>query len=83
MGQEIEDISLEIKNGEVVKGTAAKGQDLLNKILDVPGARRFGEAAIGNNERANINLQKICCSMKRWAAQFIWRLALRIRKPAV
>lgn len=51
MGQEIEDISLEIKNGEVVKGTAAKGQDLLNKILDVPGARRFGEAAIGNNER--------------------------------
>ncbi len=53
MGQEIEDISLEIKNGEVVKGTAAKGQELLNKILDVPGARRFGEAAIGNNERAN------------------------------
>ncbi|OHB59112.1 MAG: peptidase M29 [Planctomycetes bacterium GWF2_42_9] len=53
MGQEIEDISLEIKNGEVVKGTAAKGQDLLNKILDVPGARRFGEAAVGTNERAN------------------------------
>lgn len=53
MGQEIEDISLEIKNGEVVKGTAAKGQELLNKILDVPGARRFGEAAIGNNERVN------------------------------
>jgi aminopeptidase len=54
MGQEIEDISLEIKNGEVVKGTAAKGQELLNKILEVPGARRFGEAAIGNNERANV-----------------------------
>lgn len=53
MGQEIEDISLEIKNGLVVKGTAAKGQELLDKILDVPGARRFGEAAIGNNERAN------------------------------
>jgi len=53
MGQEIEDISLEIKNGEVVKGTAAKGQELLNKILDVPGARRFGEAAVGTNERAN------------------------------
>jgi len=53
MEQEIEDITLDIKNGEVVKGTAAKGQELLNKILEIPGARRFGEAAIGNNERVN------------------------------
>ena len=53
MGQEIEDISLEVKGGKVVKAAAAKGQELLNKILEVPGARRFGEAAIGNNERVN------------------------------
>ncbi len=53
MGQEIEDIILEIKNGEVVKATAVWGQELLNKILEVPGARHFGEAAIGNNERVN------------------------------
>ncbi len=51
MGQEIEDITLEIKNGEVVKARAAKGQELLNKILEIPGAKRFGEAAIGNNDR--------------------------------
>ena len=53
MGQEIEDITLEIKNGEVVKGTAIKGQELLDNILQVPGANRFGEVAIGNNPRVN------------------------------
>jgi aminopeptidase len=53
MEQEIEDITLEIKNGQVVKATATKGQELLNKILEIPGARHFGEAAIGNNERVN------------------------------
>jgi aminopeptidase len=53
MEQEIEDITLEIRNGEVVKALAAKGQELLNKILEIPGAKRFGEAAIGNNERVN------------------------------
>lgn len=53
MGQEIEDIRLEIKDGQVVKGTAAKGQELLNKVLEIPGARRFGEVAIGTNPRVN------------------------------
>jgi aminopeptidase len=49
LGQEIEDISLEIENGEVVKAGAVKGEELLNKILEIPGANRFGETAIGNN----------------------------------
>jgi len=53
MGQEIEDIILEVKNGEVVKAGAAKSEELLNKILEIPGAKRFGEAAIGNNYRIN------------------------------
>lgn len=51
MGQEIEDITLEVKNGEVVMAHAAKGQELLNRILEIPGAKRFGEAAVGNNDR--------------------------------
>ncbi|MGA2914582.1 MAG: aminopeptidase [Sedimentisphaerales bacterium] len=53
MGQEIEDITLEIKNGVIVKGRAAKGQALLDKILEIPGANRFGEVAIGNNPRVS------------------------------
>lgn len=49
MGQEIEDISLEIKDGEVFKWNAKKGGELLDNIFSIPGARRFGEVAIGTN----------------------------------
>ena len=49
LGQEIEDISLEVKNGMVVKWDAKKGKSLLDKIMEIPGARQFGEAAVGTN----------------------------------
>jgi aminopeptidase len=49
MGQEIEDISLEIKDGEVVGWNAKKGAELLDNVFSIPGARRFGEVAIGTN----------------------------------
>lgn len=49
MGTEVEDIELEVKNGEVVKWKAKRGQDFLNRIFDIPGARHFGEAAVGTN----------------------------------
>lgn len=51
MGQEIEDITLEISKGQVVKWQAARGQALLDKIFEIEGARRFGEAAVGTNFR--------------------------------
>lgn len=53
MGQEIEDIRLEVKDGEVMKWDAKKGKALLDKILEIPGAKRFGEAAIGTNKGIN------------------------------
>jgi aminopeptidase len=49
LGQEIEDISLEVKDGTVIKWDAKKGKSLLDKIMEIPGARHFGEAAIGTN----------------------------------
>ncbi|MBN1795264.1 MAG: aminopeptidase [Sedimentisphaerales bacterium] len=49
LGKEIEDITLEVKAGEVVKWDAAKGKELLDKIFEIEGARRFGEAAVGTN----------------------------------
>ena len=49
LGQEIEDISLEVKDGEVSKWDAKKGKSLLDKIMEIPGARHFGEAAVGTN----------------------------------
>jgi len=48
-GQEIEDITLEVKDGQVIKWDAKKGKALLDKMLEIPGANRFGEAAIGTN----------------------------------
>lgn len=49
MGQEIEDITLEIKDGEIIKWNAKHGQDFLDQIFQIPGATRFGECAIGTN----------------------------------
>jgi aminopeptidase len=49
MGTEVEDIRLEVKDGEIVKWDAKRGKELLDKIMQIPGARRFGEAAVGTN----------------------------------
>ncbi len=49
LGQEIEDISLEVKDGTIIKWDAKKGKSLLDKLMEIPGAGRFGEAAIGTN----------------------------------
>jgi aminopeptidase len=48
-GQEIEDIYLEFKDGEVVNATAKKGEEILKEILKIENANRIGEFAIGTN----------------------------------
>lgn len=48
-GKEIENIYLEFKDGKVVKGTAEKGQELLDTILSIDGANLIGEFAVGTN----------------------------------
>jgi aminopeptidase len=48
-GQEIEDVYLEFKDGEVIKATAKKGQELLEEILKIENAKTIGEFAIGTN----------------------------------
>jgi aminopeptidase len=46
-GTLLEDFSLTFKEGRVVKATAAKGEAILNKLLDTDeGARRLGEIAM-------------------------------------
>ncbi len=49
MGREVEDITLVFKAGEVVEVKAAKGEDLLQQLLQIDGANRIGEIAIGTN----------------------------------
>ena len=48
-GKEIENIYLEFKDGKVVKGTADKGEELLQEILKIQNADILGEFAIGTN----------------------------------
>ena len=49
MGKEVEDIYLEFKNGEIIKATAVKGEDILQELLKIENANRIGEFAIGTN----------------------------------
>jgi aminopeptidase len=48
--REVEDVSLEISGGRIIKAKAAKGEDFLRSVLDTDGGSRFfGEIAIGTN----------------------------------
>jgi aminopeptidase len=55
MGKDVEGIRLEVKDGEIIKWSAEKGQDVLDKVFAVEGARRWGEVAVGTN----MNIQRI------------------------
>ena len=48
-GAEINGVTLQVKGGEIQSWTAEAGQDILDKTFEIPGTRRFGEAAIGTN----------------------------------
>jgi aminopeptidase len=51
MGKEIEDITLNFKNGKIVKARAEKGNELLQSLIGIDGgAKRLGEVAIGTNQ---------------------------------
>jgi aminopeptidase len=47
--REVEDIKLTFRDGKVIKASASKGNELLQRILEIEGADRIGEAAIGTN----------------------------------
>ena len=49
MGHEVEGVTLWVKDGLVEKWEARRGQSFLDEIFQIPGTRRFGEAAIGTN----------------------------------
>ena len=49
-GREVEDIRLWFEGGKVVRATAARNQEFLERMLDADdGARRLGEFAFGTN----------------------------------
>ena len=59
MGKDVRGITLWVENGEVVKWDAEQGKDLLDNVFQIPGAKFFGEVAIGTNyqiQRATRNI---------------------------
>ncbi len=52
-GTELEGITLRVENGTITRWEARKGKALLDQVFEIPGARHFGEAAIGTNYNIN------------------------------
>lgn len=48
-GNEVQGVTLWVKDGWIEKWEARQGKDFLDQIFLLPGTRRFGEAAIGTN----------------------------------
>lgn len=58
-GADVENVYLEVENGIVKKWHAEIGQDVLDRVFSIKGARQFGEVAIGTNyaiQRATKNI---------------------------
>lgn len=48
-GEEVQGVSLWVKDGYIEKWEARQGQKVLDRVFEIPGTRRFGEAAVGTN----------------------------------
>ncbi len=49
MGHEVEGVTLWVKNGYIERWEAVRGKAVLDRVFQMEGTRRFGEAAIGTN----------------------------------
>jgi aminopeptidase len=48
-GKTVQGVTLTVKEGEIIKWEAESGQEVLDETFEIPGTRRFGEAAVGTN----------------------------------
>ncbi len=55
MGKDVVGITLEVKDGEIISWHAEEGQEVLDKVFSIEGARKWGEVAVGTN----YNIQRI------------------------
>jgi aminopeptidase len=52
-GDLVEGITLWVEDGYIQKWEAKRGVEMLDEVFKIPGARRFGEAAVGTNFEIN------------------------------
>ena len=43
MGRDVVGVSLEVKDGEIISWKAEEGQEVLEKVFAIEGARKWGE----------------------------------------
>jgi len=48
-GKTVQGVTLKVENGEIIEWHAESGQEVLDETFEIPGTRRFGEAAVGTN----------------------------------
>lgn len=58
-GNTVEDVTLTVKDGKVVEYSAKSGQDYLDEIFAIDGARYFGEVAIATNKQIQRHTKNI------------------------
>ena len=59
LGREVSGVTFEVNDGLITKWNAEKGQEVLDEVMALKGARYFGEVAIGTNyniQRATKNI---------------------------
>ncbi len=49
MGREVQGVTFEVEQGKIVSYSADRGEEILDEIMKINGARYFGEVAIGTN----------------------------------
>ncbi len=49
MGKDVWGVLLEVKDGLITSWSAEQGKEVLDKVFAIPGARNWGEVAIGTN----------------------------------
>lgn len=49
-GEEVKGVRLIVKDGLITEWSAEQGMDVLNKVFQMEGSRRFGEVAIATNQ---------------------------------
>ena len=52
-GEEVQGVRLWVRDGYIDRWEANQGQQVLDRVFQIPGTRRFGEAAIGTNYGIN------------------------------
>ena len=49
LGREVKGVTFKVEKGKIIEWSAEKGQEVLDEVMALKGARYFGEAAIGTN----------------------------------